>query len=244
MKWKIVATAMILSVLIAAGNNVINSNAVPWLGSPVVLQKPPGWPSSGGLAAGAWAGVLESWRLLVSNLWIVVGTLGGAGLFAAGTRLGLKASWANIASTLLRVGFAVMFLAAAYHKITDPGAFATMVAQYQFLPGWSVYPFSLWMPAMELVVAIGLLASRHVREFSFLTAVLWGMFIIALAQALARELGITCGCFDVAGVQSTGQAWFALLRDIVLVPPLAWLVLRSPNTYLWSLKEKPWKPIR
>ena len=56
-----------------------------------------------------------------------------------------------------------------------------------------------------------------------------------LAQAVLRRLGITCGCFDIAGATTTGEAWFSLLRDLVLVVPTAWLAFRAPQRSLWEL---------
>jgi hypothetical protein len=59
------------------------------------------------------------------------------------------------------------------------------------------------------------------------------MFIVALSQALARDLGVACGCFDIKGATDSGESWFALLRDIVLLVPIIWMWRRSEVRALW-----------
>jgi uncharacterized membrane protein YphA (DoxX/SURF4 family) len=125
-----------------------------------------------------------------------------------------------------------MFLVAAYPKFADPKGFATLVAQYQFLPAFAVNAFSLWLPAFEITVALGLILSLWEREFAALVGVLLLMFIVALGQALARDLGIACGCFDIEGATDAGESWYSLLRDVVLLPPVAWLMLTGGRRYL------------
>ena len=105
------------------------------------------------------------------------------------------------------------------------------------LPLFAVNFFSLWLPVFELVIALGLIFTKWNREFSFLTLVLFGMFIIALTQALIRNLGITCGCFDIEGAQDKAGAWTALLRDFALLPPLIWLYLKGKNSYIWQFRS-------
>ena len=99
-----------------------------------------------------------------------------------------------------------------------------LVAQYQFLPEFIVYPFALWLPMLELVIGFGIIFTPYEREMGFFYAALMAMFIVALAQALARDLGITCGCFDIEGAQGKGEAWFSLIRDLVLLIPLGILL--------------------
>ena len=59
------------------------------------------------------------------------------------------------------------------------------------------------------------------------------MFIVALAQALGRGLGIACGCFDIEGAADAGETWFALLRDVVLLAPAAWMWRKGERRFPW-----------
>jgi hypothetical protein len=148
-------------------------------------------------------------------------------------RFSLKCRWGILAESWFRVGVAAMCVAAAWYKVRNPTEFAIAVAQYRLLPAPVVRGFSLWLPSMEMVVSLGLLFSRWSRDFYLLLVGLWLMFILALAQALLRRLGIACGCFEIAGATSTGETWFSLLRDVVLLVPIAYLAFKTENRFLW-----------
>jgi hypothetical protein len=60
------------------------------------------------------------------------------------------------------------------------------------------------------------------------------MFIVALSQALLRDLGIACGCFDIKGATDSGESWFALLRDIVLLAPIVWMIRKAEIRPIWK----------
>jgi hypothetical protein len=84
------------------------------------------------------------------------------------------------------------------------------------------------------VVGVSLLLSPWERESSVLLGLMMMMFIVALSQALARGLGIACGCFDIKGATDAGESWFALLRDIVLMVPIVWMYRKSEARPLWK----------
>jgi uncharacterized membrane protein YphA (DoxX/SURF4 family) len=232
MRWNILAALIAFSLVLGAANNVVNPNRVPWHGSPEVFPKPEGWPTLSA-AEGVSAGAEHAWDLLRKNTAWVVGALI---LLAAGVAAfrGRESSGRRWALSWLRLFFGFMFLAAAWPKFSDPDGFAVMVAQYQMLPAFSVHAFSVWLPALEVVTGLALLLSPWEREATALLGLMMLMFIAALAQALARDLGIACGCFDIAGATDAGESWFALLRDIVLLAPIAWMWRRSESRYLWQ----------
>ncbi|HUJ24944.1 MAG TPA: MauE/DoxX family redox-associated membrane protein, partial [Myxococcales bacterium] len=157
---------------------------------------------------------------------VVVLTL--AWLFTGSALFGILQTW-------FRLGMAALFIAACWYKLANPQQFATAVAQYRMLPAPLVDLFALWLPALELVVALGLVFTRWTREFSALLALLWVMFIVALGEGLLRRLGITCGCFNIAEAYgSTGETWFALQRDVVLLVPTLFLAAFGRQRYLWQ----------
>lgn len=228
----ILAASLALAIL----NNIFNSKGVPWFGSPEVLPKPEGWPS-----LTMWQGILAGIKVAMKGFaaqktTVLLTVLGVPAAMVLLHRL-MGASPSSVLRSALRIGLAVMFFAAAKDKFLDPEDFALLVAQYQFLPSFLVNPFSLWMSSIELVVAFGLILLPWEKEFSAWTSLLMVMFIIALAQALARGLGIACGCFDIAGAADAGETWFSLLRDVVLLPPLLWMTLAGRRRWLWQLRE-------
>lgn len=220
------------SLLLGIVNNLLNSDGVGWIGSPPVLPKPEGWPTLS-VAEGVSAGVAFAWNELVKHPLVVAGALLALalGMALARRRAAGPRRWAM---TWGRVFFGVMFLAAAWPKFTDPEGFAMMVAQYQMLPAFSVNFFSVWLPALEVVTGLALILSPWERESTALLALMMLMFIAALAQALARNLGIACGCFDIKGATDAGESWFALLRDIVLLVPIAWMYRNAETRALWK----------
>ncbi len=122
-------------------------------------------------------------------------------------------------------------MAAAWDKVQDPALFARSVAAYQMLPDGLVGIFALVMPMLEMVAGVALIATRWSREAALLVLGMLGMFLVALVQAKARGLEISCGCFGDA-VESGGDSLAqAIVRDLVMLAPTIWLVLR-PNNWL------------
>jgi putative oxidoreductase len=229
---KVLLALLVLSLVLGVANNLFNPNRVAWTGSPEVLPKPEGWPTLSA-AEGVKAGAAFAWTELLKHPIAVAGALLLLALGMARLRRSETARrrWAM---SWWRVFFGVMFLAAAWPKFSDPEGFAMMVAQYQMLPSFAVHAFSIGLPALEVVTGLALLLSPWEREASALLGLLLVMFIVALSQALWRDLGIACGCFDIAGSTDAGETWFALLRDVVLLLPVAWLLRRAEIRALWK----------
>jgi len=234
MNVRVLLGALALSVALGAANNALNPRGVPWLGSPPLLEARP-WeivrdPHLKGVAQG----VRHAIRQLRENAVAVFAVAAAlVALTLLWRRLARIPYWLAM-ETWFRLGMAAMLAVAAWPKLRDPAGFAAAVAQYRLLPAPLVDAFALWMPAFELVVAAGLVFTRWARELYLLLSGLWILFIVAVAQALARRLGITCGCFALDDVFSgVGESWFVLLRDVVLLVPTAWLALRAQQRYPW-----------
>lgn len=141
--------------------------------------------------------------------------------------------------TLLRLGIGGFFISASIFKIQDPRGFAVLVAQYQFLPDFINNLFSLVYPQFEFWFGLALIVTPFAKESAFAIFWMFISFIIALAWALALDLGITCGCFELEGAQSKSEAWTALIRDMILVGPTFWLTLRPNRSIvgIWRSKK-------
>ena len=136
-----------------------------------------------------------------------------------------------------RLGLGVLFIYSALAKISDPDAFAYSVSRYRVLPDFLIGLFSLTMPMLEFLTGLSMLFTRWLRESALLISGMLALFIVALVQALARGLEISCGCFGVPSVGGRSEILIALVRDVVLIVPAIWLMFR-PNTLI-----EPWKRI-
>jgi hypothetical protein len=139
----------------------------------------------------------------------------------------------KILEILIRLGIGGMFIFASVFKIADPKGFAVLIAQYQFLPHNLVNLWALVLPQFEFWFGLALIVTPFVKECVLVILALFVSFIIALVWALALDLGITCGCFQLEGAQSKSEAWVALIRDLILLGPTAWLLTRKNKMLLW-----------
>ena len=184
----------------------------------------------------SWTEVLSKHfpKLYRYGVWIGVGECAlSAGLATVAWALDRKFARKGL-ETLFRLGLGGMFITASLFKIHDPRGFAVLVAQYQFLPHDVVNFFALLMPMAEFVFGVLLVVTPFTRENSSLLFVMFLAFIVALASAIYRDLGITCGCFELEGAQDKAEAWTSLVRDLVLLGPCFWLT-RLPNKSLLGL---------
>jgi len=110
----------------------------------------------------------------------------------------------RILAFLCRIGLAVVFLFAAWPKLLDPASFAKAIWNYRIalpLVGMNyVNAMALFLPALELVLAVVLIVGIWRRGASLLTIAFMLLFIIAISSAVARGLNIDCGCFGTSKV--------------------------------------------
>ena len=118
-------------------------------------------------------------------------------------------------SYLALLMLAVVFGLAAATKLKDPDVFASIVEQYELLPGALVQPFARALPVVEAAAALGLL----VPATRALAAAVLILLLLAFAGAMAINLvrgrsDIDCGCF--VGVQKQRISWALVLRNVLL----------------------------
>lgn len=118
---------------------------------------------------------------------------------------------------LIRWAIAGVFLYAAFPKIADPAGFARSIANYQILPDAAINPLAIFLPWLELVCAVSLIAIPALRRGALiLTGGMLLVFVVAIISALARGLNIECGCFSTSG-QGGKAALPQLLLDLALI---------------------------
>lgn len=131
---------------------------------------------------------------------------------------------------LLRCLVGGVFLYASFDKIQHPDAFAQVVLGYRILPAALVVPFAVLLPWLELFAGGFLILGLLRRGSAAILLALLAVFLVAIGQAIARDIDIACGCFK-ASEGGERLAWETLARDIALMAG-AIVVLRSPRTAL------------
>lgn len=104
-------------------------------------------------------------------------------------------------------------------KITEPDASIAAVRAYELLPTSAAEVVGLALPALELVIGIGLVLGVLTRGAAVLSAVLFVAFIIGIASVWARGIEIDCGCFGGGGSDpgaSSNYPW-EIARDAALL---------------------------
>lgn len=120
---------------------------------------------------------------------------------------------------IISLGFGLLFLLAALHKLAAPEQFRVVLREYQLLPGALVAPLALVVPSIEILLGAGwLLASSH-AALAIASASLLGIYTLAIAINLLRgRVHIGCGC-GVAGTNDKDQPLSAglVVRNFVLL---------------------------
>jgi hypothetical protein len=131
----------------------------------------------------------------------------------------------------IRLGFGLLLLAAAVHKVRDVGAFRRTLDGYRLVPGPLVPRIAAIVIVSELGLA-ALLVGGAAREESLLGG---GALVLAYAGAIALNLwrgrrSIDCGCVGIAGHQ--GLSWWLVGRNVV--------VAGAALTGLVPIASRPW----
>ena len=114
-----------------------------------------------------------------------------------------------------QVAIALVFMAAALGKISDPASFAKQIHYFRLVPMGFENTVAIMLPWIELVAALALLMRAHPRSGAMVTAGLMVLFVAVVAAALARGLDIECGCFGTSDASRVGGA--KLLENVGLL---------------------------
>ena len=133
---------------------------------------------------------------------------------------------------LLRLALAVLFAAAALHKLRDPRGFGDALRGYALLPESWLPAAARAFPAAELLAMVSLLVSG--AGFAALPALaLLLLYSGAVAVSLARGRGgLDCGCGGPAARRGIG---FDLLarNGLLLLAALACLLPAGGRPLVW-----------
>ena len=139
-----------------------------------------------------------------------------------------------LVSLAARLVLAAVFASSGWPKLTDPEGTLRSVRAFRLVPEAFVPAFGYALPAVELAVALLLLAGLVTRAAALVTAGLLVMFVAGIAAAWARGLSIDCGCFGATGATVADPVRgyvLDLLRDGALLALALWLAARPTSPF-------------
>ena len=116
---------------------------------------------------------------------------------------------------LCRLVLGGVFIYASLDKIANPAEFAKAIGNYHVLPFGLENLLALFLPWLELLTGIFLIAGIMVDGATILIISMNIVFIFAISQALARGISIECGCFSVSTEGGSNIGFQTILRDFV-----------------------------
>lgn len=138
-----------------------------------------------------------------------------------------------------RVALGVIFIVAAWPKISQPLQFAESIANYHLLPDNPVNLLAICLPWIELVSGLALVLGLNPRANLVVITTLLLIFIIAISTAIQRGLDISCGCFTVASEKAHQMTRWTLYWDIIwLAMGVHALIFDRPLLTLQKLLRK------
>lgn len=131
----------------------------------------------------------------------------------------------------LRAGLALLFAAAAVHKLRDRTGFAAALAEYRVLPARLLHPAVWLVPALEAALALALAAPGPVGPVS--AAGLLALYGGAIALNLARgRRWLDCGCLGPSLRQPISGALVAR-NALLAAAALACLLPAAARALVW-----------
>ena len=139
-----------------------------------------------------------------------------------------------VASTIIALGVALLFGAAALHKLKDWSRFRTALAGYNLVPSSLNPAAALGLVALESLTAATLPFTASRRIGAFLAAALLVSYALAIGINLLRgRTSIDCGCLG-AGQRNRIGGWM-VIRNLGLVAATLSATLPTTGRSLTSL---------
>lgn len=134
----------------------------------------------------------------------------------------------DIISAFARFYMAYVWIKAGASKLTDQLAVSQSIQAYEiFTPEWSHY-LSYLIGPLEICGGLLLLLGLFLRPSAWVGQIVLVLFMIGIAQAWARGLGIDCGCFSVSPDEDAQvmNYMMTLLRDVFYSVLMVWTIKR------------------
>jgi uncharacterized membrane protein YphA (DoxX/SURF4 family) len=140
----------------------------------------------------------------------------------------------GLALAACRVIVGGLFLWAASTKVPDMAKFAEEVANYRLLPAALVPTVAAMVVGIEIVAGVLLVVGAWARPAAIAVSGLLGVFILGIAQALARGIDLKCGCFG----GEEAASWLTVLRDLVILAPALAVAIGGPGRLALAPRER------
>jgi uncharacterized membrane protein YphA (DoxX/SURF4 family) len=127
----------------------------------------------------------------------------------------------------LRILLGAVFVFAGALKIFDPVGFAENIEHYRLLPHDMINLVAMTLPWIELIAGLMLIMGFWIRASAGVITLLCLAFLVAIGQALARGLDISCGCFGTVEASKIGAK--NLLLDLACLTAGVWLVWKTKD---------------
>lgn len=129
---------------------------------------------------------------------------------------------------ILRLILGGIFVYAGAAKIIHPAGFAADIGNYRMLPHEWIHLLAITLPWIEVAAGLLLIAGVWKRASALLITAMLAVFIVAIAQAVARNLNIECGCFGTVGGRKVGL--IAIAEDLAMLAAAVWLTWRETDS--------------
>ncbi len=124
-------------------------------------------------------------------------------------------------SSIIALGVALLFGAAALHKLADWPRFRAALTDYRIVPAWLAPAAAVALVALESATAAMLPFAATRRTGAFLAAALLASYALAIGTNLLRgRTSIDCGCLG-AGRRSRIGGWMVIRNSGVAAAALA-----------------------
>lgn len=139
---------------------------------------------------------------------------------------------------LLLVIVSGTFVYSGLLKAIDPKTFLSSVLTYDLLSYNMAVGVALFLPYLEVVCGLALLASGLRAGAASVIALLLFMFLGFIVQAYFRGLSVDCGCFGPSEASSGADYAWLLIRDFVLLACLGGLLWLDRRLFGWQVSAK------
>jgi len=120
---------------------------------------------------------------------------------------------------LVSIGFGLLFLLAALHKLTALQQFRVTFTAYQLLPAGLVAPVSILLPIIEALLGVAWLLAIMPVQTAIASAGLLACYTMGIAINLLRgRIHIDCGCSMGSHAGRDQQlSWGLVIRNSILI---------------------------
>ena len=132
---------------------------------------------------------------------------------------GTSAAW------LIRITLGAVFIFASAGKIAEPGAFASIITNYQVLPPNLVAATAVVLPWVEALCGLALIFGRFDKGAALLVCLMMVVFIGLILYNGYRGLNVACGCFSLSAKAPSNIA-MNTIRNLLILAAGAWLLYR------------------